>query len=304
MTHESQPSPVTASQRSAGLARLLVATDFSPRSTCALERALRLPLRQGAELLLVHVLPPDPEPGVQREEEEALARHCLQEAVGHSQPRLAQASGQVRGLLLDGPLEEVLCSAASDFGAEVVVLGRPHRSRSLKERTRERVSGGCIHRLSTPLLLVGSPAVEPYRRPLVAMDFSDASRRALESTLRLCPAAERVAVLHDHDTSYDLVVNQTGSVSRFLDYRREARQQARAALHDFLAPYQNAGPRLEEHVRAGEPAESILEVARQERADLIAVGRHSRTALGRLIRPHVAEQLASSASCDVLIQVA
>jgi len=304
MTHEPLPSPLTAFPRAAGLARLLVATDFSPRSVCALRRALQLPLRRSAELLLVHVLPPDTAPGVQREEEVALAKHGLEETVSQSRERLARAGGQVRSLLVSGPRDEALCSAARDFGAELVVLGRPHRPRSRWDRTRERIAGGCIHRLPTTHLLVGGPPVEPYRRPLVAMDFSDASRRALESVLGLCPEAERVAVLHDYDTSYDIVVNPVGNVARFLEYRRELDQRARATLHASLAPYARAGARFEELVRAGEPAESILEVARQERADLIAVGRHPRTALGRLIRPHVAEQIASGASCDVLIQVA
>jgi nucleotide-binding universal stress UspA family protein len=136
------------------------------------------------------------------------------------------------------------------------------------------------------------------------MDFSEAARLSLESVLRLCPQAERVAVLHNYDTSYDLVLNQAASVSRFLEYRREAGEHARATLHQYLTPYRDAGVRLEALIRSGETAESILEVARQQRADLIAVGRHSRTVLGRLIRPHVAEQIASNAPGDVLVQLA
>lgn len=304
MTPDLLSSSTVGLQRTPGVARLLVATDFSPRSICALERAQLLPLRPGAELLLVHVLPQDTRPGVPPEEEEALAQHCLQGAVSHARERLAPVECQVRGLLVNGPIEEALAGAARNFRAELVVLGRPRGSRSRWDRTRERVTGGWVHRAPTPLLLVGGPPVGPYRRPLVAMDFSEAARLSLESVLRLCPQAERVAVLHDYDTSYDLVLHQAASLARFLEYRREAGEKARAALHQYLTPYREAGVRLEALIRSGEPAESILEVARQEHADLIAVGRHSRTALGRLVRPHVAELIASNAPGDVLVQLA
>jgi nucleotide-binding universal stress UspA family protein len=301
MTHEQLSHPGFGPEVTGGLARLLVATDFSPRATCALTRALQLPLRQGAEVLLAHVLPPAAATSAPSAEEEALARHCLQEAVSHVRERLSQRAGQVHGLLVRGPPDEALTFAAKDFGAEVVVLGRPHRPSSLRGRIRERVAGGHIQHLPTTLLLVGTPPVQPYRRPLVAVDFSEASRHALEATLGLCPHAERVLVLHDYDTSYELVLHQAAPLSRSLEYRREAQAQARAALQQFLAPYQDAGVRLETFVRPGEAAESIVAVARQEQADLIAVGRHERAGLGRLVRPHVAEQLVSETSCDVLI---
>jgi len=300
MTHEQLSHPGFSPQATAGITRLLVATDFSSRATCALTRALLLPLAHGAEVLIAHALPPSDTPRAQQEEE-ALARHSLQEAVRHLRERLSQASCQVQGVLVKGTPDEALTFMAKDFGAEVVVLGRPRRPRTFWDRMRERMAGGHIHRISSTLLLVSAPPGQPYQHPLVAVDFSEASRHSLEATLRLCPHAERVLVLHDYDTSYELVLHQAAPPSRILEYRREAEAQARAALHQFLAPYRAAGVRFEEFVRPGEAAESILAVARQEQVDLIVVGRHARAVLGRLVRPHVAEQVASETPCDVLV---
>jgi nucleotide-binding universal stress UspA family protein len=301
MTHESIPSPGLSGlgpSRTVGLARVLVATDFSPRSTCALVRALQLPLPEGAELLLVHVLPAGIAAGARHDEEEALARHALQEAVS----RREQTACTVRGLLVRGRPEEAIAQATRDFGAELVVLGRPRRPGSLLARMRERVAGGLIQRIPTALLVVGPPPVCPYQNPLVAVDFTDASRHTLEATFRLCPSASRVVALHDYDTSYTLVLHQSGApLSQILEYQREAKARARAELHRFLQPYRDAGMHFDELVRSGEACESILEIAQAEHADLVAVGRHMRAGLSRLVRPHVAEQVVRESTCDVLI---
>jgi nucleotide-binding universal stress UspA family protein len=284
------------------LSRVLVATDFSPHASCALVRALQLPLREGAEILLVHALSAEASVGGRHAEEEALARHALEESVHHTQEARARVACEVRGLLVRGIPAEALTQAARDFGAELVVLGRPRAPGSLLARMRERMAGGLIENISTALLVVGPPPVCPYRRPLVAVDFTEASRRALEAVLSLCPGASRVAVLHDYDTSYALVLHQSAAqLSRVLEYQREAKQQARAELQRFLAPYRDAGPHFDELVRSGDATASILEIAQEEQADLVAVGRHVRGGLGRLVRPHTGPQVARESTCDVLI---
>ena len=285
-----------------GLARILVATDFSPHSACALVRARQLPLRAGAELLLVHALPDEAARGGRHQEEEALARHALAEAVQQIQHQCARLSCDVRGQLVRGMPAEALPQVARDFGAELVVLGRPRRPDSLLERMRERVVGGFIESIPTALLVVGPPPGGPYQRPLVAVDFTAASRQALEAVLRLCPDASRVAVLNDYDTSYELVLHQSAAhASRILEYQREAKARARADLHRFLAPYRDARVHFDELVRSGEASASILDFAQEEQADLVVVGRHLRSGLGRLVRPHVAQQLVKESACDVLV---
>jgi nucleotide-binding universal stress UspA family protein len=169
---------------------------------------------------------------------------------------------------------------------------------------RERVAGGLIEHIPTSLLIVGPPPACPYQRPLVAVDFTEASRHALEAVLRMCPGASRVAVLHDYDTSYELVLHQAAAPqARILEYQREAKARARAELHRFLAPYRDAGVHFDELVRSGDAPACIVEIAHEENADLVAVGRHMRVGLGRLVRPPVAQQVARESTCDVLVAV-
>jgi nucleotide-binding universal stress UspA family protein len=71
---------------------------------------------------------------------------------------------------------------------------------------------------------------------------------------------------------------------------------------DKLRGLRARNPRVQvEHCLAeGEPAEAILRAAREKKCDLIMMGTHGRTGLGRLLMGSVAEQVVRKAPCPVL----
>lgn len=52
---------------------------------------------------------------------------------------------------------------------------------------------------------------------------------------------------------------------------------------------------------AGEAATSLVDVAKEEGADLIVVGGHHQSRLGRLLDPSVATEVERDAPCDVMV---
>ena len=58
--------------------------------------------------------------------------------------------------------------------------------------------------------------------------------------------------------------------------------------------------RVEHQLADGDPALEILNAARQSQCDLIVLGTHGRTGLGRLLMGSVAEQVVRKAHCPVL----
>jgi nucleotide-binding universal stress UspA family protein len=58
--------------------------------------------------------------------------------------------------------------------------------------------------------------------------------------------------------------------------------------------------RVEYRLEEGEMATEILRVAQETKSDLIVLGTHGRTGLGRLLMGSVAEQVLRKASCPVL----
>jgi nucleotide-binding universal stress UspA family protein len=69
-------------------------------------------------------------------------------------------------------------------------------------------------------------------------------------------------------------------------------------LCELRAPDPQVG--VEHRLAEGEPATEILKVAQEVNADLIVMGTHGRTGIGRLLLGSVAEQVLRKALCPVL----
>lgn len=277
-----------------GLHRLGVATDFSLRSDFALARALHLPLGVDATLELLHVRPPG------RDEEEQgvgeVVERCLRRAVGSARRRLRarEPVGVREEVRVGEPVEEV-AAYVQEARPELVVVGRPQLTPERTLRADSTVRA-LVRRVGAPLLVVVPHPARSYQRPLVAVDFSEDSRRALELTLRLCPAPVRVGVIH----AYRNEKKGTGAdawTARLLREQAEERA-ARGALGRFLAPYRETGRAFESSVREGEPGEVLLAEAAEVGADLLALGMRSgrEAALVELV-----ERVLGAVGCDVLV---
>ncbi|WP_224241638.1 universal stress protein [Hyalangium gracile] len=288
-----------------GLSRVVVATDFSPRSERALARAARLPLRPGARVHLLHVLGPsargDP---LDSQEREVVERELR--AAAHAMARRARRGGpavEVSPVLRQGAPAEEVARCMEEVGAELLVMGRPrHPSFLWRQGTAFRPEERLLRRVSASLLLVAPREATAYRRPLVAVDFSPPARRALELTLLVCPRASQVGVVHVCDTSYELVLHQVWSrPEQVLRYREEARAAARAELERLLACVGQEASRLEPLVLGGSREEGVLAMARKRQPDLIALGSRRSMGLAEVLLGTLAGRVLRETACDVLI---
>jgi len=115
--------------------RILHPTDFSRASAPAMAKALQLARRDGAELLVAHVLlPPAPLVGdgfVSAETYEALdvaARKHAQKRLAAFVARATKAKVRVKGLLLWGIPHQQIPRAAKLKRADLIVMGTHGRS--------------------------------------------------------------------------------------------------------------------------------------------------------------------------------
>jgi nucleotide-binding universal stress UspA family protein len=80
------------------------------------------------------------------------------------------------------------------------------------------------------------------------------------------------------------------------------KQKLEARVSELLGRATPAQPAsVERHLAVGQPPVEILRVARTATADLIVVGTHGRTGVGRLVLGSVAERLVREAGCSVLV---
>jgi nucleotide-binding universal stress UspA family protein len=130
----------------------------------------------------------------------------------------------------------------------------------------------------------------PYRRILVAVDGSEASRQALAAALQLAKdAGGRVCVLHDiSDLQYLVPYADPGAL---LEAARSGGEQV---LRDALALCESAGVPADTRLvdAPGRPlGEAVADEARAWKADLVVLGSHGRRGLQRLLLGSGAEQI-------------
>jgi len=137
------------------------------------------------------------------------------------------------------------------------------------------------------------------RRILHATDFSIASGRAFAEALELARRERaRLLVVHVLVPPSPFVAGE--QPSSWLDLQARARRDAERRLAAAVAAAERAGVGVEGKLVEGAPAETIARVARRDRADLIVIGTHGRSGLGRLFMGSVAARVLALALCPVL----
>lgn len=257
--------------------RILVATDFSTRAEKALLRAKLIAARTGAALTLAHR--PERLWAPAMIEARALLREI---AVS-----FAEDGVRAEPLVETGEAAEGILSAADEADADLIIVG-PHRDRVLgtfSGRTVERLVRSCRR----PLLIAVMPPLAPYRRALLALDFDEASAAATRAALDLGVFDRlQVTVMHSAETT-------EGAFSS------GAQEAIAARLQALLAELGSSGPGVRTIVTAGSPAQTILESASADDADLVILGTSQRKGPARLLIGSVAAEVLRDNTRDMLI---
>ena len=141
-------------------------------------------------------------------------------------------------------------------------------------------------------------AIKPYVI-LAALSSDETGEHALLEAARIASARFNSELHLVHVIAEDGATEAGDLISL---ERRLAR--APAALEEQIDRLHRILPaRVTAHVRAGQPARSILQTAVDLDADLIVIGTHQRTRLESMIAGSVAERVLRAAHCPVLVVV-
>ena len=294
--------------------RILVPLDGSAFGEHALLRAIALARRHGATLDLAHVHEVAPltyfegvpviDAGVEID--------GIQTDRGYLERTLARVHTlglSASATLLDGPTVSALDQRIHDFGADLVVMAT-HGRGPLERAWLGSVADGLARHTNRPVLLIRPPedadapdaarpdlgaAAAALRRVLLPVDDVAHARALLDTVLAVADAGAAVVLLH--------VIAGTERVAGDELGRRRLFDAVRRSLDDVVEAVRTKGhdARLEV-IAARDVAGCILDVARNERVDLIALTTHGQGALSRLIFGSVTDKVLRGASTPILIR--
>jgi nucleotide-binding universal stress UspA family protein len=283
---------------------ILLATDFSQASEAALAHAARIARRYDAKMFVAHVIRPDVYQLVPPE----AASVTLEQTRRYAEQQMAGLliSGRLRDIphqvvVGTGELWPVLSELLGQHDIDLIVVGT-HGRTGVRKLLLGSAAEEIFRLASCPVLTVGPKVSAPEsdalgpdalsrRRFLYATDFTAHSERAAAYAVSLAQENQaHLTLLH--------VVQENGEVSphnraRMVEYfTKQLRELLPAEAEMWCEP--------EIIVEFGEPADTILKVARESRAEVIALGvRRAGTFPGHL-PPATAYKVVCQAHCPVL----
>jgi len=273
---------------------ILVATDLSHRSDVAVERAAALAERFAAELTILHVVEED-QPYRMFEAEKALARAVLEK----------QVQGLAAGLSVDllvktGDPFEQIGRVASEGDFDLIVIGR-HRKRLVRDlfvgTTAERVVWHGTH----PVLLVKAASTAPYQRVAIALDGSEPCAEALRVAKALdFTNGARVRVVHAHEPFAKTMLAGHGNAQALMDHVNSELASARTDLVRFLEDRGHGELASTIYIDDGAPIMVLRSFIEGSGSDLLVMGTHGRSGIGRLVLGSVAEEALRTLDIDIL----
>ncbi len=274
---------------------IMAASDLSARSDRALARAAVLARQHQARLLAVHVVDEElPAALADRQAEDA--DRLLRAAIA-ALPDSGALSSEVRVVV--GEHYQIILSEAEASGADLVVIGQ-HRKDVLLDLFRGSTGERIIRFGNRPLLVVKSAALHRYVSMLVAVDFSPPSRQAVEMSVKLAPDAD-IKLVHAFDIPFRGLLFGGASMEHLAKkHQQQFQEMVEAQTREFLATLSAPIALRKVIAREGAPEETVLAVAEETRSDLLVVGTHGRSGIGRALLGSVAEGLIARAPCDVL----
>lgn len=277
--------------------RLLIATDFSPRSDRALRRASLIAGKVNASITLLHVVDAD-RPERLIEADRGAASKVLHDAASS----LKSHDGlDVDWLVMVDDVHKGILGAAEEVSADLIVVGA-HRTRfrdAFVGTTAERV----VRRTTRPVLVAVEMPAAHHRNTLLALDFDDASKIAGRAALAMGIFDHTdVIVMHAFDAPGEGMMRRalsaSADVEEYVDGERsDAARELRTLMDELgLPPTSPTVVSLN-----GTPARTILEAAMKVDSDLIVLGTNQRNGFGRLLIGSVTEGVIREAHRDVLI---
>ncbi len=277
------------------LKKLLVSVDFSDDAQIVVNQAAALAKLFNSRIILIHVVPT------------AISKTCdLDHLLQPATQSLEKVSGglQEQGVDVESshvfcaePFEELLYQAER-FGVNLVVMGakdyEPDGETGLGVTTRR-----VIRKSQKPVWVVHSQTPFPPAAILCAVDFSEASQRALKSAITLARTLNtKLHVLHSDNDKLRLPGHFEPLTTR--EKIALKRQAVEGEWERFLEAFDFHQVQWEKHLVSGDPRQAILHAVGLLKADLIMLGSIGQNRSSKLQLGSVAEAVIRSSGVSLM----
>jgi nucleotide-binding universal stress UspA family protein len=281
---------------------ILVTTDGSKYSEGAVREAIKLAKKCSGKLLAMSVVETN-------EEYAAIAPELVEKAEQAARAHLDAIKAQAKkeGMECDTIIREgeesykYIIDEAVKNKCTMIVMGRQGRT-GLRRLMMGSVTARVIGYSPCDVLVVPSEARQEFKNILIATDGSKYSVKAADEAICLAKRSGGtltvISVISDEYAAHEnleLTVKQREKIGNKAEsdaekYTREAREAA-----------QKEAVQAKAFVMSGKPADIIIQMAQEIKADLVVLGSHGRTGVDKLLMGSVAERVIVLSACPILV---
>jgi nucleotide-binding universal stress UspA family protein len=303
MTASADPSVTTRhSPQLRPFARALVASDASLAADGAVRVAAALEARDGAVLSGVSVVEPTSYPApvndlalaptAARAADDA-AIHARRDDVLRQYARLGLTCPEDLLVECSVPLSGILFQATARK-AELLILGLG-RHKAVDRLFGSETALHAVREADVATLAVPASMTSLPRHAVIGTDFDGSSLAAVRAAARLVGPNGRITLVHVDPLAEPLPAMLADWPAHVLDRINDAfaRQIAQIGLPESL--------QIETMALAGNVSKELTTYAAKVNADLIAVGRHSRSLVERMVLGSSTTRVIRTATCAVLV---
>jgi nucleotide-binding universal stress UspA family protein len=174
-----------------------------------------------------------------------------------------------------GTLVSEVIKAAKKEESNLIVVGRSHKGMLEHLYSGSDVTE-LLRRAARPVLVykhlseTALSVEKPFERPLLAIDWSPASLRAVELIAGLGKAVSEVSVVH--------VASEKNLKGKSAMEVQKTRKETRQKLEEICTTLETAGIHARAHVYIGDPDDEIEKAARDCQATMIVLGSSAKSA--------------------------
>lgn len=289
------------------LKSIVVGVDFSDCSLAAVHQAGRLAAWSDASITCITVIEPIiydmsvpvmvvpiPTPTDQTEDARVRWTNFAPDAPGRGGMRFTSALGHPTGEIVH---------AAKENAADLVIVGT--HSLFDAKRSLGAIAGGVARNAPCSVLLVRQNHRGPFKSIVVAVDFSESSRSALEQGVRFAQQdGSTLRVLHVYKDPWASARSDPDTAGVMPDFKAQYREAVVRKLETFapsLAHELGASKATFHAEQDDSHAHGIIKFANHVSADLIIMGSRGHSRLRELVFGSTVEKAVREALCSTMV---
>lgn len=290
--------------------KILVATDFSSTSEFALLRAVELAKINDAEITLLHMIE---KKNIDKLLDKYLAKllpgslwltteeyylNLLDEKIDSLGKKNIK-----RIILPQGKVPKKILSYANKFKFDLLVIGA-HGDYSIRDTFVGTTAEYISDKTKCPVLIIKNKPGKFYNNILVPIDFSRASKDALNLAMRLFPD-KKIEMLHIGDYEYENLlkkeeIEENISTNKLTKLKKAILLYLEDKMSKFKKSIKKQKQKLSYTIDLGYPAQLILKEAEKKNKDLIIMGTRGHGKIHYLFKGKVAHAVLRETKKDIL----